>query len=315
MGLIGSGVTGVSSEGCSLIDGDGRGHRWRVAAGVSALVLCVGLLGVSHAGGVSGRGGAASTAAVDAGAIGPRMPAVEDVSYEAEVGPVAETESALVDVDCRVRGGTTAGTGIVLGANGVVVTNNHVVAKAISISATDLGNRRRYPVVVLRRDPGHDVAVIQLVGATGLAVAPLGDSDHLRVGDGVTAVGNAGGHGGAPMVTTGVVTALGRSIVSADEYTHQSHHLSEMIEVSASVPAGDSGGALLGVSGVVGMDTAQGPGSGFAIPIDTVLSIARESESAALPADAHRWVPGPASKPVGGGRAGAVALLNGPRSG
>lgn len=297
-----------------MIDGIGVGHWWQVAASVSALVMCAALPVPSHTVKAPEHRYVASMTAAAAAVI-KRMPIAENLADDAEAGPVAATESALVDVNCRVRGGTTAGTGIVLSANGLVVTNYHVVAKAISIFATDLGNRHRYPVVVLRRDPGHDVAVIQLVGASGLAVAPLGDSDQLRVGDGVTALGNAGGHGGAPMVTTGVVTALGRSIVSADEYTHQSHHLSGMIEVSAAVPAGDSGGALLGASGVVGMDTAQGPGSGFAIPIDTVLGVARGSESAALPAAAHRWFSPPPSRPVGGGRADAAALLNGSPTG
>lgn len=226
---------------------------------------------------------------------------------------MAASEAGLVDVDCVVRGGTAAGTGIVLDAGGLAVTNNHVVANAISMSATDLGNRHRYPVIVLVRDPGHDVAVIRLVGAARLAAAPLGDSDQLRVGDPVTALGNAGGRGGAPTVTTGVVTALGRSIVSADDFTHQAHHLNAMIEVSASVPAGDSGGALLGVSGVVGMNTAQGPHSGFAIPIDTVLSIAHASDFAAMPTGTHGWDAPRRSRPAGMGETGAVALLNGSR--
>jgi S1-C subfamily serine protease len=211
---------------------------------------------------------------VDTAVIG-RAVSVGVAVSPAEVGPYASTEAGLVDIDCGLRDGSAAATGIVLGSNGVAVTNNHVVAKAISIAATDLADGRRYPVVVLVRDASRDVAVIQLVGAAGLAVAPIGDSDQLKVGDPVTAIGNAGGRGGAPTVTTGEVTALGRSIISTDDYTHQHRHLRGMVEVSASVPSGDSGGALLGASGVVGMNTAAGPDSGFAIPINTVVAIAR----------------------------------------
>ena len=186
-----------------------------------------------------------------------------------------QASESLVDLTCVRSNGSARGTGIVLSPDGVVATNNHVVARAVSISATDVGNGRQYPVVVLSSDPGKDIAVIRLVGATGLAVASLGNSDQLRVGDRVTALGNAGGRGGAPTVTTGAVIALDRSIVSDDRKSHTSHRLRAMIEVSASIPPGDSGGALLGAAGVVGMNTAQGPHSGFAIPINTVLTAVR----------------------------------------
>jgi S1-C subfamily serine protease len=196
------------------------------------------------------------------------------------VGPSAAAAAALVDIDCHLRDGGSSGTGIVIGSDGVVVTNNHVVTGALSISATALADGHRYPVVVVGRDPVRDIAVIKLVGALGLPVAPLGDSDRLKVGDPVAALGNAGGRGGPPSITSGAVIALDRSIVSDDD-NHNSRRLRGMIEVSAAMPQGDSGGALVGPSGVIGMNTAESPNSGFAIPINVVLNVA------------SRWVDGP----------------------
>jgi S1-C subfamily serine protease len=223
-----------------------------------------------------------ATAADFPGLPTPLPAAIRGVAGETPLGPYAATEAGLVDVNCRLRGGSAAGTGIVLESDGVVVTNNHVVARAISISATNLVDGRRYPAVVVLRDTDHDVAVLRLIGAARLPVAPLADSDQLLVGDRVTALGNAGGRGGPPTVTTGAVVALDQSIVSSDDSTDQAQRLHGMIEVSAPMPAGDSGGALLGTAGVVGMNTAEGPHSGFAIPIKTVLAVARTAEDRAM---------------------------------
>lgn len=206
-------------------------------------------------------------------------PVLGPVPSAGQGGSYGSTVSALVDVNSRIPGGTAAGTGIVLRSDGIVVTNNHVVARASTIMATDIGDGRDYQAIVLGRDPAHDVAVIQLTGASGLAVAPIGDSDRIEVGDRVAAIGNAGGRGGSPTITTGEVTALGQSIVAGDESTHQHRRLRGMIQVSASVQPGDSGGALVGESGVIGMNTATSPGSGFAIPINTVMTIAHRLEA------------------------------------
>jgi S1-C subfamily serine protease len=216
--------------------------------------------------------------ALDASLVG-SAPAISPVVGVEQVGPYESTVAGLVDVNARIPGGTAAGTGIVLSPDGVVVTNNHVVVKASTIVATDLADGRDYPVTVLGRDPGHDVAVIRLIGASGLPVAPIGDSDQLKVGDRVAAIGNAGGRGGRPTITTGEVTALDQSIVAADDSTHQRRRLHGMIQVSASVQPGDSGGALVGATGVIGMNTATSPGAGFAIPINTVIAIAHKIEA------------------------------------
>ena len=178
----------------------------------------------------------------------------------------------LVDIDTRLPKASGAGTGIVLDATGVVVTNNHVIAGATTISATDPNDGRTYRAEVVGTDPRHDIALLRLNGATALPVAVLGDSDDVQVGDRVEAMGNAGGRGGAPTITSGEVIALDRSVVAHDDFQHTSHRLSGLIEVDASVQPGDSGGPLVGTAGVIGMDTAASDQSGFAIPINTVLA-------------------------------------------
>lgn len=181
--------------------------------------------------------------------------------------------AGLVDVYTRIPGATAAGTGIVLSSDGEVATNKHVVADASSIVATDPSTGRTYTAVLLGADARRDIAVIRLLGTPDLAVAPLGDSDDVQVGDRVEAVGNAGGRGGAPTVTTGQVTGLRQSVIAQDGYTHQQRKLHGMIKIDAEVQAGDSGGPLLERGEVIGMDTAGGT-AGFAIPINTVLATA-----------------------------------------
>ena len=306
-------------------------HCLRVTA-LSAAVVCAAMMGSvvgsDHPSGSAGQLTTVAATAVDTAVHGsaPGFPTVgrasevgraSDVGRASEVGPLASTVAGLVDVDCRLRDGSSAGTGIVLGSNGIVVTNNHVVANATSIAATDLADGRRFPAVVLGRDAGQDVAVIELIGAAGLAVAPIGDSDQVRVGDRVAAIGNAGGRGGSPTVTTGAVTALDRSILASNEYNQRGRRLYGMIEVSAAVPAGDSGGALLAGSGVIGMNTASGPDSGFAIPINTVLAVAdgfvADRDTGGDAREAREFEP--SRGPVGAGaRANqAAALLKGAR--
>jgi S1-C subfamily serine protease len=197
----------------------------------------------------------------------------------------------VVDINTRLPKAAGAGTGIVLDATGVVVTNNHVVDGATAITATDPNDGRTYRADVVGTDPHHDIALLRLTGATALPVAVLGNSDNVQVGDHVEAIGNARGRGGAPTITTGEVIALDRSVVARDDYQHSSHQLRGLIEVDASVQPGDSGGPLVGTAGVIGMDTAASDQSGFAIPINTVL------------ATVHRLAVDPTASPPGRGRA------------
>ena len=133
-------------------------------------------------------------------------------------GNNAGVEAAVVDIDTTlVDGAAAAGTGIVLTSSGVVLTNNHVVEgwQAISVRLTSTG--ATFPAILIGQDTTHDIAVLQLQGASGLATAPIGDSSSVQVGDSVTALGNAQGRGVAPVAAPGTVTALGQQITASDQ--------------------------------------------------------------------------------------------------
>src|SRR5262249_61002431 len=102
-------------------------------------------------------------------------------------------------------------------SDGKALRNHHVIRGATRISAPDGGNGKTYDAAVIGYDPSHDVAVLQLQGASGLATARIGDSSKLSVGDAVVGVGNAGGTGSTPTYAGGSVNALDRSIPATDE--------------------------------------------------------------------------------------------------
>jgi S1-C subfamily serine protease len=194
-------------------------------------------------------------------------------------------DPGLVDVDTQTAQGPAAGTGMVVTSNGEVLTNNHVINGAESVTATDLGNGRTYTAHVIGYDRKNDVAVIQLEGASGLATVPFGDSSSVRVGADVLTFGNAGGVGGTPSVAGGSVVGLGSSITANDPSTPgDSEQLTGLIKINGDIQPGDSGGPLTTGGKVVGMDTAasvgfsfqSASGAGFAIPINQALSIARQ---------------------------------------
>ncbi len=201
----------------------------------------------------------------------------------------AAVSKGLVDVVTTIGydGAQGAGTGIVLSADGLVLTNHHVVTGATSIRATDVGNGKTYDATVVGYDSTHDVAVLRLKGASGLTVAPLGSSASVRVGDDVIAVGNAGGVGGTPSAVAGTVRALEQQITVQDERDGSPRRLSGMIRFDAAIAPGDSGGAVVDEAGkVIGMTTAgsssagsTGTGAmvdGYAVPIDQARSIAQQ---------------------------------------
>ncbi len=201
----------------------------------------------------------------------------------------AEVDPALVDINVIFDGDVSgAGTGIVLNSDGEVLTNNHVVEGATSISVTDIGNGKTYGATVVGYDSSDDVAVIQLTDASGLQAAHIGNPSNVAVGDAVVAIGNAGGTGGTPTATGGSITALNQAITASDEVSGGSESLSGLIETDADIQPGDSGGSLVNSSGqVIGMDTAASEGyslssqadQGYAIPIDKALSVASQIEA------------------------------------
>ena len=205
----------------------------------------------------------------------------------------SKVDPGLVDINTTLgyQQEQAAGTGIVLSGNGIILTNNHVIDGATSISVTDIGNKKTYKASVVGYDRTKDIAVLQLQNASGLQTATLGNSSNASVGENVVGVGNAGGTGGTPSAAGGTVTALNQSITASDDGDGTSEQLSGLIETNADIQPGDSGGALVDTSGeVLGIDTAASAGfsfqsndqssgtQGFAIPINTALAIAKSIE-------------------------------------
>jgi S1-C subfamily serine protease len=213
----------------------------------------------------------------------------------------ARVDPALVDVVSTdgYQQATSAGTGIVLTSDGEILTNNHVIEGATAIRVTDVGNGRTYTATVVGYDASHDVAVLQLQGASGLTVASLGDSSSVRVGDNVVALGNAGGKGGTPSVAAGTVTGLNQSITASDDLSGTSEQLTGLIQTNANIQPGDSGGSLVNAYGqVIAIDTAASSAyqfqsqsssgeQAYAIPIDEAVSIAKQIEAGTTSADVH----------------------------
>jgi S1-C subfamily serine protease len=201
----------------------------------------------------------------------------------------------LVDVNSTFsyQRASGAGTGIVLTSTGEVLTNNHVVNGATSISVTDLGNSKTYTAKVVGYDDTDDVAVLQLQNASGLATASIGNSSTATVGEPIVAVGNAGGTGGTPTSAGGSITGLNQTVSASDELDGLTEQLTGLIGVNADVQPGDSGGPLVNTSGeVIGIDTAgqngsstfefsgqSEPSEAFAIPINRAISIVKTIES------------------------------------
>ena len=154
------------------------------------------------------------------------------------------------------------GSGVIISAEGQILTNNHVVEGADEVMAT-LTDGREYEARVVGRDPKTDLAVLQVDVAESLPAATLGSSENLRVGDWVMAIGNP--FGLSHTVTAGIVSGKGR-IIGAGPYD-------DFIQTDASINPGNSGGPLFNLNGeVVGINTAMlphGRGIGFAVPIDT----------------------------------------------
>jgi S1-C subfamily serine protease len=188
-------------------------------------------------------------------------------------------QTGVVDIDVML-GGTqrAAGTGMVLTANGEVLTNRHVVDGETAMSVTVPATGRTYDAHLVGVAPDTDVAVVQLEDASGLETVKTA-SGSVSVGDAVVGVGNAGGQGGTPSAAPGVVTGVGRGITATDENGRDPEQLTGLIETDAAIQPGDSGGPLLSASDqVVGMDTAASSDSsdGYAIPIAAALDAAKQ---------------------------------------
>ena len=288
-----------------------RRHHGRTALGLTATAIVAAGIGAGAAIGLSNGSSGGSTATSTS----------KEVLSTSQIA--SRVDPAIVDVTSTLgyQQATAKGTGIVLTANGEILTNNHVINGATSISVTDIGNGKTYKATVVGYDESHDIAVLQLSGASGLTTASTGDSATVGVGDSVVALGNAGGTDGTPAVAAGAITALNQSITASDESSGSSEQLTGLLETNADIQAGDSGGPLVNEHGqVIGIDTAAssgyqfGGGSGFgggggfgggsgssgsgssgtgsttqgyAIPINTALDIAKQIEAGQASATVH----------------------------
>lgn len=213
-------------------------------------------------------------------------------------GIAAKVDPAVVDIDdlFGYQQAAGAGTGIVLTAGGLVLTNNHVIDGATAIQATDQGNGKTYTATVVGYDPTSDIALLQLHGASGLTTATLGDSSTVTVGEPIVGIGNAEGVGGTPSAAGGSVTALDQNVSVGDDMYGTVTTLTGLIQINSDILPGDSGGPLVTADGkVIGIDTAAAAGQedatsgyeGEAIPINTAKAIVATIESGRGTAAVH----------------------------
>jgi len=205
---------------------------------------------------------------------------------------VAKVMPSVVQVNVQLANGEGIGSGVIISSDGKILTNNHVVSGAEQVTVT-LSDGRTVNATVLGTDPSSDLAMIQAQGVSGLTAASFGNSDEVKVGDEVIAIGSPGGLQGT--VTTGIVSALDRKVTVSDSegsegqqrgfpFTQQQESSGgtttyQAIQTDAAINQGNSGGPLFNSAGqVVGINSAMyspvtGPdgsagsvGIGFAIP-------------------------------------------------
>jgi S1-C subfamily serine protease len=274
-----------------------------------------------------GSGAAVATALGDAGGQDPPPAAagadageVRSVALAGEpldvAGVVDAVGPAVVAIQTQVGGGSFqagagAGTGVVISADGEVLTNAHVVDGATQIHVTLTDESRSRPATVVGADPSRDLALLQIDDAEDLPVATLGSSDALAVGDDVVAIGNALALRGGPSVTRGIVSALGRTIETGNG------PMTGLVQTDAAISSGNSGGPLVNAAGeVIGVNTAvasSGAGRsaaniGFAIAIDEALPVIERLRTGAAPAEAGFLGIG-IEDPADGSRGGTVTAV------
>jgi putative serine protease PepD len=183
----------------------------------------------------------------------------------------------------QVNVGNGLGSGVILSADGRILTNNHVVAASGGQITVKFNDGRELPATVVDTDPASDLAVLQVSGASGLTPIKWADSGSVKVGDAVMAIGSPSGLQGT--VTTGIVSALDRKVTVPGEGRRASSVSYQAIQTDASINPGNSGGALVNAAGeLIGINSAiyspasssgeaGSVGIGFAIPSNTAKQI------------------------------------------
>ncbi len=268
----------MKSGTCRGMNAGAAGRR--LAALVAGSLLAA-ALGAACSGKPSGGTGGTGVQQAFVAAVDRAVPAVVNIRTvtrfprtgasrpRIESQPLPESFGDLLDENGGFRE-NSLGSGVVVGEDGLIVTNEHVVRGADEI-VVRLADRSEYQARVVGADARTDIALLRIKPARSLPVAVLGDSSRLKVGEWAIAVGNP--FGLESTVTLGVISATGRTDLGVDS-------TDDFIQTDASINPGNSGGPLLNTRGeVVGINTAMmtaGQGIGFAIPINTVLAVERE---------------------------------------
>lgn len=286
--------------------------RWLGVAVVAALVGGVAGAGIAEG---LGTGGTTTTPAIKVGdaapgpalAGGASIPTIvksvlpEVVSIDAS-GPA--DNGGISIFGGTIGGGTVEdqGTGMIITSDGEVITNNHVISGATSITVTLYGQTKALPATLVGADPTNDVALLKIDSPPpGLPSITFGDSRQLEVGDAVIAIGNALGlSAGTPTVTSGIVSALGRTVQASDSSGATTETLTNIIQTDAAINSGNSGGPLVDSAGqVIAMDTAVASSSsgnapaqniGFAIPAATIQGLLVELRNGGTVASAKAYI-------------------------
>lgn len=164
-----------------------------------------------------------------------------------------------------------AGTGIIISEDGYILTNNHVVDGSDGVSIKNI-NDLRMDAEIIKKDSSKDLAIIKVTSKNKLPAVKLGDSDKLKVGESVLAIGNVLGRY-SNSVTLGIISGLGRPIITSDSGLYGNlQELEDLIQTDAAINSGNSGGPLVNMKGeVIGINTAidgTAQNIGFAVPIN-----------------------------------------------
>ena len=289
-------------------------RRRRAGAGMVTVALVAGLVG-----GGAGLGGAWAVLADARPAATPALGAVPASVGTAPIaggtvaGAAAAAAPSTVDIRVVTARGVGEGSGVVLTADGAVLTNNHVVESGGTITVT-LADGTQHAATVLGTSPSYDLAVLRMTDASGLPAATLGRSADLQVGQQVVAIGSPQGLAGT--VTTGIVSALNRTVGVQGQNGQAIVY--NGLQTDAPINPGNSGGPLVDLDGkVIGINSAiltagQSTGSiglGFTIPIDQARRVAQEildTGAATKPVLGVQGAPDGPQQAGGGATIGAV---------
>ncbi|MER8071511.1 trypsin-like peptidase domain-containing protein [Streptomyces sp. NPDC094034] len=293
------------------VPADGAATTHRRARRPVALLAAVAIAAAVVGGGTAALVGNYTGGGTDSAGTSVSGTTVSQSSAGTVAGVAQAVAPAIVEINATSTSGESTGSGVIITSDGEIVTNNHVISGASSIKV-QLSTGKTYTAQVVGTDADKDLALIKLEGASGLKTATLGNSDQVKVGDQVVAIGSPEGLTGT--VTSGIISALNRDVtVAKDEDqgqqlpqrgggnwpfefggqqfngdTGSSKTTYKALQTDASLNPGNSGGALINMNGeIIGINSAMyapssasasgssaagSVGLGFAIPVNTVKS-------------------------------------------